>query len=84
MAYVRVYMHLCFIVTLYVYTIYKREINHQAKNISALHTLDVLLSLDSKAHQEINTKDTEQPPVTLNSNANTMDLSFLLCPSGMM
>ena len=42
----------------------------------------VFLSLDTEIHREINILDTEKPPVTRNSNADIMDLSFLLCPSG--
>ena len=63
------------------------EINHQAK-MSIRHILACSLymyfcSLDSKAFQEINMLDAENPPVTLTLNIDTINLSFLLCPSGM-
>ena len=43
----------------------------------------MFLSLDSGALQKIKMLDTEKLPVTLTSNVDAMNLSFLLCPSGM-
>ena len=40
------------------------------------------LSLDSEVHQKINVLGTEIPRSTLKSNDDAINLSFLLCPSG--